>query len=310
MTNDSEVFPLVSIIIPTFNHAMYLPFALRSVLEQTYTNWELIIINNYSTDNTVEIVEGLNDTRIQIINFHNNGIIAASRNIGILKARGEWLAFLDSDDVWYSTKLERCMSIIGADLNVTAVCHGERWVYSDNYYRDVRYGPMSLATYDSLLFQGNCISTSAVVVRGELIKKVGLFSEKKQFITAEDYDLWLKLAKRNVFFAFIPETLGEFRIHPGGNSQFIIKNMNAILSVLNHHYNEIESKDMWKHIRYLRAQSLIFYGAGRGFQKQNNRRSSFKLFFRSMITYPFNSRLYIAMFINLLPKNIKIKVER
>ncbi|MDA9550099.1 glycosyltransferase [bacterium] len=302
--------PLVSIVIPTYNHAEFLRLAIQSIIEQTYDNWEIIIINNYSTDTTVELVEKFKEPRIRLINFNNNGVIATSRNIGIKKSRGEWIAFLDSDDIWYPSKLEKCMSIIGDDKNVTAVCHGERWVYSDNYYRDVRYGPRSLATYDSLLFQGNCISTSAVVVRGTLIEKVGLFSEKKQFITAEDYDLWLKLAKSNVFFAFIPEALGEFRIHPGGNSQFIIKNMNAILSVLNHHYNEIESKDMWKHIRYLRAQSLIFYGAGRGFQKQNNRRSSFKLFFRSMITYPFNSRLYIAMFINLLPKNIKIKVER
>ena len=118
------------------------------------------------------------------------------------------------------------------------------------------------------------------------------------------------LAKSGVVFVFIPEALGEFRIHPGGNSQLIIKNMKAILSVITHHYNAIEGKDMLKHIRYLKAQSLAYYGAGRGFQKQNNRRLSFTLFFRSMITYPFNLRLYIAMLINLLPKKIKIKVER
>ena len=118
--------PLVSIVIPTYNHAEFLRLAIQSIIEQTYDNWEIIIINNYSTDTTVELVEKFKEPRIRLINFNNNGVIATSRNIGIKKSRGEWIAFLDSDDIWYPSKLEKCMSIIGDDKNVTAV----QWVDS------------------------------------------------------------------------------------------------------------------------------------------------------------------------------------
>ena len=99
--------PLISVVIPTYNHAHYLGCALESVLNQTYTNWEAIVIDNHSTDNTDEVMASFTDPRITYLKIHNNGVIAASRNAGILTAKGKWVAFLDSDDRWYPRKFEQ-----------------------------------------------------------------------------------------------------------------------------------------------------------------------------------------------------------
>ena len=98
--------PLVSVVIPTYNHARFLDSALQSVLDQTYTHWEAIIIDNHSTDNTDEVMASFTDSRFTYIKIHNNGVIAASRNAGIRAAKGEFIAFLDSDDIWLPRKLE------------------------------------------------------------------------------------------------------------------------------------------------------------------------------------------------------------
>ena len=92
--------PFVSVVIPTYNHAKFLGKALESVIYQTYRNWEVIVIDNKSTDGTRQVIENYKDPRIQYFKISNDGIIAKSRNLGINVAKGEWIAFLDSDDWW------------------------------------------------------------------------------------------------------------------------------------------------------------------------------------------------------------------
>ncbi len=90
---NTNFIPLVSIVIPTYNHANYLRKALQSVLDQTYKNWEAIVIDNHSTDDTKKVINKFNDPRIRYLKIHNYGVIAKSRNAGILAAKGEWVAF-------------------------------------------------------------------------------------------------------------------------------------------------------------------------------------------------------------------------
>jgi glycosyltransferase involved in cell wall biosynthesis len=107
---------------------------LSSVVAQSFTDWEAIVINNYSEDNTIDVVEGFHDERIHLVNFRNNGIIAASRNEGIRRARGEFVAFLDSDDWWYPPKLERIRGyatdadVLYHDLDIYSVRGRKRFV--------------------------------------------------------------------------------------------------------------------------------------------------------------------------------------
>jgi len=100
---------LVSVVIPTYNHARFLGRALQSVLDQTHFKWEVIVVDNYSTDNTDEVMAKFSDSRIRHLKIHNKGVIAVSRNMGVREAKGEWVAFLDSDDWWTKTKLEECL---------------------------------------------------------------------------------------------------------------------------------------------------------------------------------------------------------
>ncbi|MFM7338418.1 MAG: glycosyltransferase family 2 protein, partial [Actinomycetota bacterium] len=200
--------PLVTVIIPTFNHAQHLRKALDSVVAQTFQDWEVVVVNNHSTDDTVEVVAATNDSRISLVNFHNHGVIGAARNQGLKVARGEFVAFLDSDDVWYPQKLQRCVEQIsdGGEF----ICHGELWINSDKTSRKVFYGPVENSSYEKLLFRGNCISTSTTFIKTELLRSIDGFDESPEIVTAEDYDLWLRLAATGAKTVFIKEILGEF----------------------------------------------------------------------------------------------------
>jgi len=293
--------PVVTVVIPTYNHASFLYHSIGSVCCQTFTDWEVVIVNNYSEDDTESVVASFADERIRLVNFHNKGVIAASRNYGISLAQGDYIAFLDSDDVWYPEKLERCLSVFDAH-SVDIVCHGELWMDSDGYRREVTYGPESRASYESLLVRGNSLSTSAVVVRHSLILDVNGFSESSDFITAEDYDLWLKFAKRGVSFSFLFDILGEYRIHPDGNSQAIIKNVDATLAVISHHFSTLDQFGFWKKSWLFRkSKARVIYGGGRGFQRQRNLSQAFNMFVKSICVFPFSLLPYVAICINGLP---------
>lgn len=293
-TKEEPNNPLVSIVVPTFNHAAFLKEAISSIREQTYPHWQVIIVNNYSADDTIDIVTGFNDDRIRLINFHNEGIIAASRNQGIHHATGEFVAFLDSDDVWYPGKLAACVAALqdGNDL----VCHGELWVGESTRPREMLYGPRSRATYDQLLYRGNCISTSATVVRRSILVKLGGFSERADFVTAEDYDLWLRIAKLTQRIGFIPQVLGEFRRHQGNASNAVLRNMSAELSVLSDHFSR-QSTSISNRLKQRIRRGRALYGAGRGLDASGDNSQALRLFARSFVASPFNIRLYPGIFL-------------
>jgi len=285
-------FPTVSIVVPTFNHAQFLHQALASVVAQTFQNWEAIIVNNFSTDDTINIVESFGEKRFHLINFHNNGVIAASRNEGIRQSNGPVIAFLDSDDLWYPNKLEHCMPAF--DAHVDVVCHGENWISDGTNSRQVLYGPQKNARYARLLYRGNCVSTSATLVRKDLLTEVGSFSIKSEYITAEDYDLWLQLAQRKSRFTFIPEILGEFRQHQLGASSSVERHLRSELAVITSHHRTNKAS-IRNAIRFRRRRAKVFYSAGRTHMRGANSRQALRFLLRAIAVYPFYSRPYVAM---------------
>lgn len=293
--------PLVSVIIPTYNHAHFIGRALQSVINQTYANWEAIVLDNHSTDNTDEVVLGFPDDRIKLVKIHNHGIIAASRNAGLKLASGQWVAFLDSDDAWNPDKLTRCLDKLqqGYDL----VCHAENWVNQKTNPPSVRavvYGPEPRASFENLLFDGNCISTSAVVVALSDLRTVGLFTEGSDINTAEDYELWLKLARSGLRIGFLPQVLGEYTIHGGNASKSAMTNMHATLVVFEKMYTSIAYKTLWTKVRARRRRAIIDYSGARGLQANGDYASAWTWLFKAVRRWPFNARFYAAMAINLV----------
>jgi len=250
INNLTEISPVVSVIIPTYNQATFLSKAIESVINQTYINWELIVVNNYSSDNTEEIVKKYNDPRIRIINYRNYGIIAAPRNAGVSRAKGEYIAFLDSDDFWYIDKIAKSLCVLdgGADL----VCSGEVWRKGEAELRRVSYGPSDKSDFRSLLFNGNCISTSAVVLKKSFFNNISGFSEKKEFVLSEDYDLWIKLAKNGCKIEFIDSMLGEYIIHGANNSSSYFKMMKSELNILNYHFIGMSNYKLFDALLYIK----------------------------------------------------------
>lgn len=256
-----NLMPEISVVIPTYNHARFLRKALSSVCGQTFTDWEAIVINNYSEDDTEAVVAAFADSRIRLENFRNNGVIAASRNLGIKLARGKYIAFLDSDDMWHPEKLARAKAVLdqGGDL----VCHGETWMKSGVEFRKLCYGPVEKSDYHSLLFERNCISTSAVTVRKGCLEKVGGFSEDSAFAMAEDYELWMKLARAGCRFTFIDKMLGVFNLHDANSSRAVFRQMRAELAVLKKHFSELDNWTSGDRLRRLRRIGRVYlaYGA-------------------------------------------------
>jgi glycosyltransferase involved in cell wall biosynthesis len=288
--------PRVSVVVPTYNHAKFLGPALQSVRAQTMPDWEAIVVNNHSEDNTVEVIAAFDDPRIRLVNFRNHGVIAASRNEGIRLAAGELVAFLDSDDCWHAQKLARCLEAIASGFDL--VCHGEDWTREDAPPRRMIYGPAARARYPRLLFNGNCISTSAVVVRKQWLAQVGGFREDARFVTAEDYDLWLRLARDGARIGFVTEILGEYRMHGGNASKALLRHLEAELAVVNDHFAAMPAPGPVATLRMRRRRALVYYGAGRGFQAAGDPREAQRWFGRALRESPFILRLYAAALLN------------
>jgi GT2 family glycosyltransferase len=297
MTGASK--PQISVVIPTYNQASLLRLALQSVVDQKFQDWEALVINNYSSDNTEEVVASFKDPRISLTNFANHGVIAASRNVGIRKAVGTYVAFLDSDDTWFPEKLGECIELIQKN-QADAACHDELQVRNGQVERTLEYGPENRFDYLTMLFHGNCVSTSALVIRRDRLVEANLFSEEKSINTAEDYDLWMRLARNGCKFIFPRKALGTYLIHSANNSGAVSRHFTAILSVTQNHFDLLlqEKTGLARISLFLRRQlriATLFYGAGRHAQSQGLKKESMMYFLKSLSLNPFRLKTFVGL---------------
>lgn len=198
--------PTVSVVIPTYNRAHVVGRAIRSVLNQTYQDFEIIVVDDGSTDNTEEVVKSFNDPRIRYIRHEENRGGSAARNTGIRAARGAYIAFLDSDDEWLPEKLAKQVQKM--------TCSGDQvgFVYTGVKVIDAETGrclvekvPFLEGNVYSQLLEGAFIGTcSSVMVRKTAIEEVSGFDE--QLVSRQDWDCWIRIAySYNV--SCIPECL-------------------------------------------------------------------------------------------------------
>jgi glycosyltransferase involved in cell wall biosynthesis len=218
---DQTSTPLISVVIPTYNHACYIGRVLQSVIDQSYSNWEVILVDNHSTDNTQEIVSSYTEPRIKYLKIHNNGVIAKSRNAGIEAAKGEWIAFLDSDDWWTSVKLQECYECFNDQVDL--VYHDMQIVSDQPRYllqkKMIKSWQVKPPVKMNLLLKGNCIVNSSVVVRKHFLEEIGGICEDEEMIAAEDYNTWLRISNFTDNFLYVPRKLGYYLSHSGSVSR-------------------------------------------------------------------------------------------
>ena len=195
---DQNMMVKVSVIIPTYNCASLLPQVIESVLDQTFPDFEIIVIDDGSSDNTYSIIQEYGG-RIQFIQIEHTGLPSVVRNRGMKSTQGEYIAFLDSDDRWLSNKLEIQVPLLDNDPQLGLVCGNALLMREGNLIPEHTYFPDPPAfskTGISSLLDNNFIITSTVLVRRTLIEEIGNFSELPELRALEDYDLWLRLATR------------------------------------------------------------------------------------------------------------------
>ena len=205
----------VSVIVPTYNRAHVIKEAIVSILSQTFTDFELIVVDNESTDNTEEVIKSYTDHRIRYFKNQNSGVVAVNRNYGINKARGEYIAFCDDDDLWMPEKLERQIEELEKDLEIGLVCTNGIKFDENGQFGEMMQTELNDSgfTFESLIW-GNRIACSSVLVRKEVLNDIGIFDESREIFTAEDYELWLRIARKyRVKYLDIP--LIKYRIHSG-----------------------------------------------------------------------------------------------
>lgn len=245
-----------SIVIPTYNHADFLLKALQSVIDQNHQAWEAIVIDNHSSDNTDEVIQKLNDPRIKLHKINNNGVIGASRNLGIKLSSYDWVAFLDSDDIWYPGRLNEISNLLSTTNKYDVISTDEYKVFQNNKNKKLlQYGPLPKNAYKHMLLYGNRLSPSATIVRKSLLVSHNIsFNEDSNFITVEDYDFWLNIAFVKARFKFIPSIQGEYLVHSSNNSSRADIHHKNHIYLLKHHTFNVQkfSKDkekLWKRIK-------------------------------------------------------------
>lgn len=200
------VQPFFSVIIPTYNSEGYVTKAIDSVIAQTFKDFEVILIDDGSIDNTVDVIEkrikGL--VNFKIISLKQNAGVANARNIGISKAKGKYICFLDDDDIWLENKLE---------IEHTYIANKKlKWVFSnyevlnENYeYLGTRFRLPGVYKFDDIIRHGNPVGMLTVAIRSDILKENN-FSN----VGHEDYDLWLRLAKKGYDGYLIKDVLAQY----------------------------------------------------------------------------------------------------
>ena len=201
--------PFFSIIVPTYNRSKELKFAIDSVINQTFKNWELILVDNNSKDGTKKLIDNYNNSKIKLFTINNHGNIAKSRNLGIKKSSGKYLAFLDSDDEWLPEKLQLSYKILKKKISLIYHDMYIKKKVDQKFFKKTGYcRKLTNSPYEDLIFNGPAFPTSSVIIKKSIFKKINFFDENKNLITWEDFDAWIRIAKITNKFYKLKKILG------------------------------------------------------------------------------------------------------
>jgi len=232
----------VSVIIPTYNRAGFLRTAIISVLNQSFQDFEIIVVDDASTDNTPEVVTHFGDERIKYIRNNTSKGAAGSRNVAIMSSTCTYIAFLDDDDEWLPKKLQMQISILEkSSIDIVGIHTGI--IQIEKVGRKIFSQEIVENGEDP--FESNYITTSSVLLRRSCFERVGLFDENMP--TGSDYDMWIRILTK-FRFEYIDEPLVKYYIHGAGltddygkkieGMEMLQKKYGEMFSLHNRHYSD------------------------------------------------------------------------
>lgn len=230
--------PLISVVIPAYNREVTIAYCLQSVLKQTYTKFEILVVDDGSTDTTIEKIKQIVDKRIRIIRMPKNGGAQAARNLGIQKAKGQWIAFLDSDDYWLLDKLEKQVKLLYyRSFDYRTVVHSDCEIQKNGLITDAwRLPEIAGHAYKYVLSKPGPMFQSLLVSKQHL-EEIGLLDDK--IPSYQEWDTAIRLAK-NGFFIHMREPTFVYCFHDGPTiSKNLQRDIEGYSHIVNRHKNAI-----------------------------------------------------------------------
>lgn len=278
----------VAVIIPTHNRADRLGRAIKSVLNQTFGDFELMVVDDGSKDNPEEVVWSFADRRIRFIRHETARGAAAARNAGIRTTGGAYVAFLDDDDEWYPDKLAEQVAVMEKGLEPLAVVYGAYDIVNSEGDIVRTRTPSHAGDLHPLLLRSNPIGgTSMVLIRRESLESVGLFDERLQSL--EDYDLYLRLSERFTF-DFVSKPVCKYMRHPAQLRSNRIAEYHG-LEIL----NEKHGSDK----RFRRAIAKQYLRFGRSFYVSGSAAQGRKAIYKGLRLNPYQGKAYAYILLSL-----------
>ncbi len=267
MTDSRQELPKISVVIPAYNSEKTIKATIDSVLNQTFTDFELIIINDGSQDSTLDVISQIQDSRIKIFSFDNAGG-NVSRNRGLHQSIGEFVSFLDADDLWTSDKLVSQLQALQENIDAKVAYS---WTdYIDENGESLFSGTHNTVNgdvYEKLIVNNFLENGSNPLIHREALIKLNGFDESLK--AAQDWDMWLRLAAQ-YYFVGVPSVHILYRVSASSLSTNLVRQEQACLQVLKDGYKLRPSIN--KNIWHLSLANLYKYLTCKALQKPYNRR--------------------------------------
>jgi len=282
--------PFISVVIPTYNSADFIAKTLETVFLQTYNNYEVIVSDDGSTDNTVDVVKSFflkypDREKKLLINKHKGP--GAARNKGIEIASGDWVSFLDSDDLWDHNKLERVVRYILNSESVDLVCHSQIAIEGpkEALMNPVKYFNNKIDPFLSI-YRENCLYTSALTVKKSILYLAGLFDNILP--SAQDYELWLRLGMINgIRMGFIEDPLSTHINREGNISSNVETRLQCMLEISRKYYGELKKVSKVPKIEKIRFEGRIYSSVGLKLLRRKNIAKGIYYLFIGLLKWPF-----------------------
>ena len=296
----------VSIIMNARNAERYIKQAIDSVIAQSHNNWELIVLDNQSTDHTIMTVSAFNDSRIRLYQTEKLLPLGMARNLALSFVKGDFICFLDSDDLWETNKISEQLSIFDMYPDLGMV-YGNCWVINSSSTRLYKYNNEGHSgnIFDLLLIR-NFINLQTVMINGRLPISGGL-RLRDDLEVAEEYELFLRICYAHKVY-YIDSTLASYRVHYAMTSlkkeYKFVEELELILEILSLYINDFES-DYAAAIK--KSRFLILYKKYRTFRKNSDYLLALKLL---MVNFFKFRQVIILIPTLLLPVRVFVSLEK